>query len=197
MMDNQLFSKLDYIAKEIRKSKVPFGGVQLILSGDFFQLPPVQLRFGKKFAFDSQSWIDANICKIELTEVVRQSGEENRRFVEILSEIRKGCCSPAISSELSLCHVDVKPMPLDGIIPTKLYCTNKDVDEENTTFLSILPGNLVEFRAVDNWKTSCSSDKKKQIEADMERKTPGILKLKVGAQVNNNNSDNITNSIFS
>ena len=97
MLDDQLLNKLDFIAKESRQRFVPFGGIQLIFCGDFFQLPPVQLRFGKKFAFDSHAWIDADICKIELTEVIRQSGEENRRFVEILNEIRVGRCSPAVS----------------------------------------------------------------------------------------------------
>ena len=98
MLDDQLLNKLDFIAKESRQSSAPFGGVQLIFCGDFFQLPPVQLSFGKKFAFDSQAWINAEICKIELTEVIRQSGEENRRFVEILNEIRVGHCSPADSA---------------------------------------------------------------------------------------------------
>lgn len=59
MLDSVLMDKLDEIARKCRPSKgqQAFGGIKLVLSGDFCQLPPVGLGdFGKKFAFDSESW---------------------------------------------------------------------------------------------------------------------------------------------
>ena len=51
MLDSDFFDKVEEIARRMRDSEEPFGGVQLVLCGDFFQLPPVGLgRFGKTFA---------------------------------------------------------------------------------------------------------------------------------------------------
>ena len=50
MVDGQLFDQLEYVARAIRGNQKPFGGIQLILTGDFFQLPPVTAS-GKKTRF--------------------------------------------------------------------------------------------------------------------------------------------------
>ncbi len=50
------------------------------------------------------------------------------------------------------CTVGVKPQPTDGILPTKLYCTNKDVDSENKNKLAELPGTPVAMTAADSWR---------------------------------------------
>lgn len=72
MLDGYLFDKLEMIARTVRKSSQPFGGIQIVVCGDFFQLPPVG-KGGKdstKFAFETDSWssvIGKNM--VELTEV--------------------------------------------------------------------------------------------------------------------------------
>ena len=57
MLTPELFEKLDYIAKKIRYSNKPFGGIQIVLSGDFFQLPPINKQEMKTdsrvFCFES------------------------------------------------------------------------------------------------------------------------------------------------
>jgi ATP-dependent DNA helicase PIF1 len=75
MVDGELFDKLEGIARIIRKCGKPFGGIQLVITGDFFQLPPVP-DFGKsrevKFAFDADTWNTSIHHTIGLTEVFRQ-----------------------------------------------------------------------------------------------------------------------------
>lgn len=75
MVDGELFDKLESIAKTIRKSGMPFGGIQLVVTGDFFQLPPVPDHgTGRevKFAFDAATWPTVINHTIGLTEVFRQ-----------------------------------------------------------------------------------------------------------------------------
>jgi ATP-dependent DNA helicase PIF1 len=128
MLDSQLFTHLEVIARTVRGSNLPFGGIQLLLCGDFFQLPPVQLgKFGCRFMFECSAWDQCNISTIELQQVIRQSGD--MRFVSLLQQVRLGICTPDCVSALASCSVDVKPMPVDGILPTQLYCTNRNVDE--------------------------------------------------------------------
>jgi ATP-dependent DNA helicase PIF1 len=75
MVDGELFDKLERIGRIIRKSGRPFGGIQLVVTGDFFQLPPVP-EYGKnrevKFAFDAATWPTVISHTIGLTEVFRQ-----------------------------------------------------------------------------------------------------------------------------
>ena len=78
MIDGRLFDKLEHLARIIRKDRRPFGGIQLIVCGDFFQLPPVPDSLGSgqkipiKFAFEADSWEVAVPNIMVLTEVFRQ-----------------------------------------------------------------------------------------------------------------------------
>jgi ATP-dependent DNA helicase PIF1 len=76
MVDGDLFDKLEEIARGMRNNGRPFGGIQLVITGDFFQLPPVpdhnQKGRGVKFAFDAATWNTAIHHTIGLTEVFRQ-----------------------------------------------------------------------------------------------------------------------------
>lgn len=76
MVDGELFDKLEGIARMMRNNGRPFGGIQLVVTGDFFQLPPVpdydNKSRGAKFAFDASTWSTAIHHTIGLTEVFRQ-----------------------------------------------------------------------------------------------------------------------------
>ena len=76
MVDGDLFDKLEGIARSIRNNGRPFGGIQLVITGDFFQLPPVpdqdNKSRGAKFAFEATTWSTAIHHTIGLTEVFRQ-----------------------------------------------------------------------------------------------------------------------------
>jgi ATP-dependent DNA helicase PIF1 len=84
MVDADLFDKLEGIARQIRGNGRPFGGIKLVVTGDFFQLPPVPDN-GKlaKFAFDAETW---NTCighTIGLTQVFRQRDEGFARMRDL------------------------------------------------------------------------------------------------------------------
>ncbi len=74
MVDGDLFDKLEAIARAIRNNGRPFGGIQLVITGDFFQLPPVPDHGGRdaKFSFDASTWNTSIEHTIGLTQVFRQ-----------------------------------------------------------------------------------------------------------------------------
>lgn len=131
MLSPELFDKLEEIARVIRKSKEPFGGIQLILVGDFCQLPVVK---SKSFCFESKKW-DACIKKtVYLEEIMRQS---DHQFCMMLKELRMGNCSETTLKILK----DRMTEPVtknNDIIPTKLFSTNKMVDIINNKELNLL-----------------------------------------------------------
>jgi ATP-dependent DNA helicase PIF1 len=73
MVDGDLFDKLEAIARQIRNNARPFGGIQLVITGDFFQLPPVpEGGRAAKFAFDASTWSTSIEHTIGLHHVFRQ-----------------------------------------------------------------------------------------------------------------------------
>ena len=88
MVDGDLFDKLEAIARAIRNNGRPFGGIQLVITGDFFQLPPVP-DYGKiaKFSFDAGTWNTSIEHTIGLTQVFRQ---KDPVFANMLNEMRLG-----------------------------------------------------------------------------------------------------------
>ena len=130
------------------------------------------------FAFDSPSWAKCELTSFVLQEVVRQQGDLT--FIKMLNELRVGVCSPATLAALACCRSDRKPKPLDGILPTKLYCTNVNVDVENTKRLAALPGVFSVFNAADQVKGGGDS---RQVQDMLNKKISQKLELKVGAQV--------------
>jgi ATP-dependent DNA helicase PIF1 len=186
MLDGQLFSKLADVAASVRGATAPFGNIQLVLCGDFFQLPPVGLgNGGAKFAFQTHAWRALNMQKCILETIIRQRGDA--AFIKLLNEVRLGRLSDASRLALAACDSSLKPKPNDGILPTKLYCTNANVDKENERRLGALDGTAAVFEACDDFEaqgTNCKHcyDKKALIES-ASKKVPTSLRLKVGAQV--------------
>lgn len=73
MVDGELFDKLEHIARRFRKKPdKPFGGIQLIMTGDFFQLPPVTKTGMVKFAFEAKAWKECIQATVNLNKVFRQ-----------------------------------------------------------------------------------------------------------------------------
>jgi ATP-dependent DNA helicase PIF1 len=73
MVDADLFDKLCKIGSMLRKSTKPFGGMQIIVTGDFFQLPPVTKGgTATKFAFEAEMWQETISMSVNLTKVFRQ-----------------------------------------------------------------------------------------------------------------------------
>ncbi len=88
MVDGDLFDKLETVARTIRNNGRPFGGIQLIITGDFFQLPPVpDSGRAAKFAFDAGTWNTSIDFTIGLHKVFRQ---KDPTFAGMLNEMREG-----------------------------------------------------------------------------------------------------------
>ena len=133
------------------------------------------------FAFESPAWNNGAIKMVELRQVVRQSGDTT--FIHLLNQVRIGTCTAQTTQALEACHVSKKPIPTDGIVPTKLYCTNRNVDAENERNLAALKGREMTFDATDKFKGSYGRDVQKNISEAMNKKMPAQLRLKIGAQV--------------
>eukprot|EP01124_Arcella_intermedia_P004033 TRINITY_DN12278_c0_g1_i3.p1 TRINITY_DN12278_c0_g1~~TRINITY_DN12278_c0_g1_i3.p1 ORF type:complete len:810 (+),score=233.60 TRINITY_DN12278_c0_g1_i3:345-2432(+) len=176
MISGELFDALDYIGKILRRNPKPFGGIQVICSGDFLQLPPISKKNQKpvSFCFQSKAWKETIEYNIELTTVFRQKDAD---FISLLNEIRHGKCTPNTISVLESCMNKQLDKPLDGQLePTKLYALNAQVDQLNETRLSAIPRKGKVFRCKDKGR----SEFLKQLE---QCRAPSELKLKVGAQV--------------
>lgn len=121
MIDSELLDYISEFLKIVRNSELPFGGVQVVLCGDFCQLPPVE----GKFCFFADVWKESNFHTIVLEDLIRQGSDSS--FQKILKELRWGCSKDTLA-ELKKCMTTTFA---EGIIPTKLYSTNKNVDNIN------------------------------------------------------------------
>lgn len=170
---NQL-NAVDVVLRYFNDDLMPFGGVQVVLCGDFFQLPPIgnQGETSKeKFAFMSESWVKASMAVCYLTEQYRQSDNDLNL---ILNEIRTGKISKKSYSKLKK-TADNKLKAEDE--PTKLYTHNYDVDRINVEHLSKLPGVPKSF-------TAKTSGNKKLVETLKKSVLAGEhLSFKIGAKV--------------
>jgi len=141
MMTCELLEKLDYIAKNIRKNEKPFGGIQIIATGDFLQLPCVK---SDQFCFESDVWKQTIKNTVYLTENMRQSEKE---WIDCLNDIRIGNITPNVQKILKS-RMNVKLENDVGIKPTILYPLNTDVDSINNYELEKLSdtnGNVYEY----------------------------------------------------
>lgn len=100
------------------------GGVQLIISGDFLQLPPVAKDNSVKMVFLCDTWKTAIHRTVFLETTFRQKDD---KFVQILNSLRKGVVSPLAMEELKKCE----NRNMSGVTATRLYCTRRNVDMEN------------------------------------------------------------------
>src|SRR3989344_3479845 len=128
---------VDAVLKRARQSDLPFGGAQVVFSGDFFQLPPVH-RAGESeahFAYHSPAWQDCDLKICYLHEQHRQSDSE---YLSILNAIRDDAVGEFVHELLATRR---GKKPLVKAEPTRLYSHNVDVDRENEQELGRLPGN--------------------------------------------------------
>ena len=183
MISKKTFDSLNQICSMKDKTK-HFGGIQLIFSGDFLQLPPVpNKRYGDdgSYCFESDYFNSTFPHQITLNENVRQQNDAN--FVKVISEVSQG-----VLSEEGMQFFDSVKRPLpEGVESVKLFSTNSLVDEYNRKCLIEKDGDLYEFVSED------SGDVK-----ELETITaPKILWLKVGCPIIllKNLSDTLVNGL--
>jgi len=197
MLSLKLFNMLNDIGKAIRHNQKPFGGIQVIFSGDFYQLPPVGNKDEpdtQRFCFESDEWnsIFHRDNQIELKKIFRQSDEV---YSTILNQIREGKIKRK-SNDLLLEYVGREFAPNLVAEPTKLYPTKNKVEQINISKMAALPGDprLFHIQYKKDAEMTKSereirrqfTDRDVQIELDFlagnlicEKE----IKLKIGAQV--------------
>jgi ATP-dependent DNA helicase PIF1 len=179
MISPALFDKLEEIARVVRNSTSPFGGIQLILSGDFLQLPAID---SNEFCFQAESWGRCIGVTVYLDEVIRQGDPVFQRCLnlvrigEITEEVRD-TLTPHIGREL------INPY---GIKPTRLYPLNKDVDVLNEQELDILAEDGRQFYEYNMDISVHKSVREKEVATEKFLKhsiAPQKIQLCIGAQV--------------
>ena len=151
MIDKDLFEKISLILSIIKSNDVYFGNIQIILVGDFCQLAPVK----GKYCFLADIWNKMNIKIVLLEKLIRH--DEDLLFQQILKIVRKGRCTDNIIKVLN----KLKDTEFEnGIIPTKLYPINVNVDKINNIEIEKLKacGNISK-----TYTAISSSDKEKEV----------------------------------
>ncbi|AOA62643.1 GQ67_00484T0 [Komagataella phaffii] len=176
MIDGNLLDKLNLIAQRLRKNKKPFGGIQLIVCGDFYQLPPVSKTQSAKFAFEADCWDEVVPITLKLSKIFRQRGD--LEFIDMLNEVRNGRISPRVEAEFQKLN---RPLPVDqGITPTELYPTREEVERSNKRRLDSIPNEPLIFKSYDTGSLKDEEQIQHMLSNFMAPKT---LTLKKGAQV--------------
>lgn len=147
MISPQLLEALEYIGRRVRENSVIFGGVQIIVSGDFHQLPPVMsdTADNRVYAFESSIWFELFPHSIRLFEVIRQKDME---FVHFLNNIRSGIIGDR-EREFVRKHFLGKEFASDNNTTTHIFSTNDEVNFFNFICLETLDGEMFVSKAVD------------------------------------------------
>ncbi len=183
MLGANTFGMIEAVCRTLRGGSQPFGGLQLVLVGDFFQLPPIvsfeeddgegmSLPFSGKpalFAFESPAWQRLNPVVLYLSEQHRQ---EDQVFLEFLSAVRRRA---VLDTHHALLETRRSAQPLAGV--TQLFAHNVDVDAVNLAELGKLAGEPRSFRMTSRGPEKLVAQLKKGC------LSPEELLLKIGARV--------------
>ena len=191
MLHAKQLNLVNEVLKHVRKKDAPFGGIQVVVAGDFFQLPPIGSKGESnrdKFAFMSEAWLDAKFHICYLSEQHRQvsaAAEGGLDLDDILNQIRR--------QEVSFEAIHALENTFDqnvDIKRTRLYTHNLNVNKINDKELADLDGETRRFEATSEGESKLVDTLKKTV------RTQDDLILKVGAKVmfiKNNNELGVSN----
>lgn len=175
MLRADILDAIDYLLQEARESQLPFGGLQLVMFGDLYQLPPIindkeltqyfKDHYESHYFFNAHVWRASNLEVRELQNIFRQ---EDESFQHILNSLRIRSFD---SKLLNTLNERVTEHPKEDSIIT-LALTNKTVNEINQEKLAEIDSETFEYHA--------------EIEGQMEESaypTEEVLELKLGSQV--------------
>ncbi|HET8884703.1 MAG TPA: PIF1 family ATP-dependent DNA helicase [Candidatus Saccharimonadales bacterium] len=173
MLHDYRLDMVDEACRLVRRKDEPFGGIQVIMSGDFFQLPPINRGDSRAggFVVHSQVWkeLDPTVCYLQ--EQHRQDDEE---LLEILDALRAGEIRRHHAEQL-LTRVD-QALPDDMVI-TELHTVNIDVDRLNEVKLAELSGDELFYTQTTTGSENYVENLQRSVLA------PATLRLKKGALV--------------
>ncbi len=178
MLHAKQLNLVSQVLKHVRKNDKAFGGIQVVVAGDFFQLPPIGSKGEtnrEKFAFMSEAWLDAKFHICYLSEQHRQVSEAANGGLDlddILNQIRRQEVTFEAIAALEATfdqNVDIKR--------TRLYTHNLNVNKINDKELAALDGEMMRFAATATGDSKLVETLKKTV------RTQDELILKVGAKV--------------
>lgn len=180
MVDCTLFDKLDVIGRAVRGVEKPFGGIQLVITGDFFQLPPVvqgQDTGAPRFCFEANAWKDAVQHTISLTQIYRQ---KDPVFASMLNEIREGYLSPSTIGAFRRLNRPVTALVSKGLEAAELFPLRREADWANARRMLKLKSRVFTYRSMEGGVIEDPNTRKSLLS---NCPAPELLELKTGAQV--------------
>lgn len=174
MLHDYRLDMIDTICRVVRKKPdVPFGGIQVIMSGDFFQLPPVNRGDSRAggFVVTSDAWreVDPVICYLE-----EQHRQDDNELLDILTAFRAGDVRRHHAEKL-LARAQIQPDDESNL--TELHTINIDVDSLNEARLKALDGDEYSYQQTTTGSENYVENLQRSVLA------PKVLNLKVGALV--------------
>ena len=178
MLHAKQLNLVSQVLKHVRKNDKAFGGIQVVVAGDFFQLPPIGSKGEtnrEKFAFMSEAWLDAKFHICYLSEQHRQVSDAANGGLDlddILNQIRRQEVTFESIAALEATfdqNVDIKR--------TRLYTHNLNVNKINDKELAALDGEMMRFEATSTGDSKLVETLKKTV------RTQDDLTLKVGSKV--------------
>ena len=197
MMSKKIFEILDIIGRSIRSKGKPFGGIQVIFSGDFYQLPPIGTKEdieSMQFCIESDLW-NSTFAKENQIQLVRIFRQSDPVYTKILSQIREGRLTRS-----SITHLEKyvgRNIEDESIVkPTKLFPTRNKVDTINSVEMYSLAGEektfvtklVYDLPIVASEKFNRSKFTKEDMNIELQYIQSSLLcektvKLRVGCQV--------------
>lgn len=184
MLGASLFKKLDLIARIVRgRRDEPFGGIRLVMSGDFLQLSPVK----DDWIFQTKEWGDLKLNCVPFTEAKRYDDPE---YFQALLRIRRG-----VQTDDDIAMLQARVTAYDEYLarqvdtttlevkPTLLYSRNRDVDAYNLSQLNSLESPVRKYTAEDHYKPLRPRVQKEKYEIMLDDTIGKYLQFKIGAQV--------------
>lgn len=170
MLDARRLDLVNRVCQAFKRDDRPFGGMQIILCGDFFQLPPIDRD--ANFAFAAAAWADADIKVCYLEEQHRHQGDSE--FFTLLNAVRNNAIE---DTHMNILRLRSEESPHEVLEPTRLYTHNANVDAMNDEKLAKLPGEIHECAMMTKGRANLVESLKKSCLA------PETLRLKDGALV--------------
>jgi ATP-dependent exoDNAse (exonuclease V) alpha subunit len=173
MLHHFRLDMIEWLCRQMKRSERPFGGMQIIVCGDFFQLPPVSRGeiLESQFAYKADSWYASQFVVCYLEEQHRQKDDE---YLSILNQIRTNTVSNETRKKLEARLNQELPA---GVEYTRLYTHNIDVDEVNKKYLALLKTKAKNYKMQ---KTGSPGLAETLVKSCL---SPEDLELRVGARV--------------
>lgn len=172
MLHAHRLDMINMVCQAFKKNSLAFGGIQVVMSGDFFQLPPISAQQDEtEFVYKSRIWqeMDLRICYLD-----EQHRQNDKKIISILNALRQGKIDDEI---IKLLHSRLNQKVKSGINPIRLFTHNSDVDSINNAELNKI--------SAPEFSYYMTSDGEKKIIESLKKNclVPEYLVLKKGALV--------------